>query len=138
MPLENKNLRDVLRKVLDNASKDGFLTPEEAGFTNTIFKKLDDEIVRKTKTLHQLEGEIQQLKLTKRLIIDMIKDSIAAKQRAKAREETMDRLRDGKAARETVVVEQEIVKEETPKTTTKKTTTKKTTPKKRTAKKDDK
>jgi hypothetical protein len=130
MPLEDKNLRDALRQVLDNASKEGFLTPEEAGFTNTIFKKLDSEIVRKTKTLHQLQGEIQQLKLTKRLIIDMIKDSIAAKQRAKAREETMDRLRSGKAARETTVVEEEveIVEEKAP-SSAKRKRTKKTTKK---------
>jgi hypothetical protein len=123
--LEDRNLRDALRQVLHNASEEGYLTPEESKFTNKIFKKIDGEIERKTKTLHQLEGEIHQLRLTKRLIIDMIRDSVAAQERARARDETAERLRSGRAARETVVIEEPIVEEKAPKKARRKRTTKK-------------
>ena len=116
MLLEDKNVRNALRQVLDSAAKEGYLSQDEVTFTDNLFKKIDVEITRKTKSFHQLEGEIQQLHLTKKLIIDMIKEAIAAKERAKAREETADRIRSGKAARETFVIEEQIVeKEEKPK-----------------------
>ena len=76
---------------------------------------MDKEIERKTIDKLRLEGEIQQLRLTKRLIVDLIKDSISAHERATAREETTARIRSGKAARETAVIEEQIVDEEKPK-----------------------
>jgi len=110
--LDDKVLRDTLRQVLDSASKAGYLTDAEAGFTNKLFKKIDSEIERKVTDKNRLEGQIHQLKLTKSLIINMVKDSVAAAERAKAREETAERIRSGKAAREVVVIEEQIVEEE--------------------------
>ena len=110
--MEDAQIREALRNVLDKAHNEGYLVIEEVNLINKFLKKLDKEIDRKTTDKLRLEGEIQQLRLTKRLIIDMVKDSVAAAERAKAREETVDRIRSGKSARETVVIEEQIVEEE--------------------------
>jgi len=110
--MEDAQIRDALRNVLDQAHNEGYLVIEEVNLINKFLKKLDKEIDRKTNDKLRLEGEIQQLRLTKRLIIDMVKDSVAAAERAKAREETVQRIRSGKAARETVVIEEQLVEEE--------------------------
>ena len=107
MLLEDAAMRDALRKVLDRAVNEGHLISEEVGIVNNLFERFDKEITRKTKELTRLEGEIRQLKLTKRLVIDMIKDTIAASERATAREETFQRMKEGKAAREAIVIEEE-------------------------------
>lgn len=107
--MDDKQLRDALRSVLDQAHNEGHLVIEEVNFVNRFIKKIDKEVERKTVDKLRLEGEIQQLRLTKRLIVDLIKDSVAAHERAKAREETMDRIRSGKAARETSVIEEQLI-----------------------------
>ena len=127
--LEDKNIRSALRTVLDSAADQGFLSAEQGAFTEMLFDRIDREIEQKTKEHIRLDGQIKQLTLTKQLVINMIKDSIKAAERAKAREETYARMKEGKAARETVVVEED---KPAKKTTTKKTTTKKSTAKKST------
>jgi ADP-ribose pyrophosphatase YjhB (NUDIX family) len=112
MLLEDAAMRDALRKILDRAVNEGHLISEEVGIVNNLFEKFDKEIARKTKELTRLEGEIHQLKLTKRLVIDMIKDTIKASERAQAREETFQRMKEGKAAREAIFVEEEEKPEE--------------------------
>jgi hypothetical protein len=107
MLLEDAAMRDALRKVLDRAVNEGHLISEEVGIVNNLFERFDKEITRKTKDLTRLEGEIRQLKLTKRLVIDMIKDTIKASERATAREETFQRMKEGKAAREAIFIEDE-------------------------------
>ena len=108
MLLEDAAMRDALRKVLDRAVNEGHLISEEVGIVNNLFERFDKEITRKTKELTRLEGELHQLKLTKRLVIDMIKDTVAASERAQAREETFQRMKEGKAAREAIFVEEEV------------------------------
>ena len=83
--MDDKQLRDALRSVLDQAHKEGHLVVEEVNFVNRFIKKIDKEIERKTVDKLRLEGEIQQLRLTKRLIVDLIKDSVSAHERAKAK-----------------------------------------------------
>ncbi len=112
MLLEDAAMRDALRKILDRAVNEGHLISEEVGIVDNLFEKFDKEIARKTKELTRLEGEIHQLKLTKRLVIDMIKDTIKASERAQAREETFQRMKEGKAAREAIFVEEEEKPEE--------------------------
>lgn len=123
--LDDKVLRDTLRQVIDNASKAGYLGDAEAGFVKKLFKKLDSEIDRKITAKNRIEGEIHQLKLTKALVINLIKDSVSAAERAKARDETAARLRDGRAARETAIIEEQIVEDAPPKAKRKRTTKKK-------------
>ncbi len=107
MLLEDAAMRDALRKVLDRAVNEGHLISEEVGIVNNLFERFDKEITRKTKELTRLEGELHQLKLTKRLVIDMIKDTVSASERAQAREETFQRMKEGKASREAIFVEEE-------------------------------
>ena len=107
MLLEDAALRDALRQVLDRAVNEGHLVQEEIGLVQNLFERLDKEIERKLNEKLRLEGELKQLKLTKRLVVDMIKDTISASERAQAREETFSRMKEGKAAREAIVVEKE-------------------------------
>ena len=123
--MDDKQLRDALRTILDQAHNEGHLVIEEVNFVNRFVKKIDKEIERKTIDKLRLEGELQQLRLTKRLIVDLIKDSVSAHERAQARDETIDRIRSGKAARETTVIEEQIVDEEKPKTAKRKRVSKK-------------
>ena len=107
MLLEDAALRDALRQVLDRAVNEGHLVQEEIGLVQNLFERLDKEIERKLNEKLRLEGELKQLKLTKRLVVDMIKDTISASERAQAREETFSRMKEGKAAREAIVIEKE-------------------------------
>jgi len=123
--MDDKQLRDALRTILDQAHNEGHLVIEEVNFVNRFVKKIDKEIERKTIDKLRLEGELQQLRLTKRLIVDLIKDSVAATERAKVREETMAKLRSGESAREAAIVEKKIVDKEESKPTKRKRTKKK-------------
>jgi hypothetical protein len=114
--MDDTQLREALRNILDQAHNEGHLVIEEVNFVNRFVKKIDKEIERKTIDRLRLEGEIQQLRLTKRLIVDLIKDSVAATERAKVREETMTKLRSGENAREKAVIEEKIVDEKKPET----------------------
>ena len=125
MLLEDAAMRDALRKVLDRAVNEGHLISEEVGIVNNLFERFDKEITRKTKELTRLEGELHQLKLTKRLVIDMIKDTVAASERAQAREETFQRMKEGKASREAIFVEEEEKPKEEEKPSAKRKRTKK-------------
>ncbi|MCK4977285.1 MAG: hypothetical protein KAS36_10185, partial [Anaerolineales bacterium] len=115
----------ALRKVLDRAVNEGHLISEEVGIVNNLFERFDKEITRKTKELTRLEGELHQLKLTKRLVIDMIKDTVSASERAQAREETFQRMKEGKASREAIFVEEEEKPKEEEKPSAKRKRTKK-------------
>jgi len=112
--MDDTQLREALRTILDQAHNEGHLVIEEVNFVNKFVKKIDKEIERKTIDRLRLEGELQQLRLTKRLIVDLIKDSVAATERAKVREETMTKLRSGESAREKAIIEKQIVDEEKP------------------------
>lgn len=112
--MDDIQLREALRNILDQAHNEGHLVIEEVNFVNKFVKKIDKEIERKTIDRLRLEGELQQLRLTKRLIVDLIKDSVAATERAKVREETMTKLRSGEGAREKAIIEEQIVDEEKP------------------------
>jgi len=114
--MDDKQLRDALRTILDQAHNEGHLVIEEVNFVNKFVKKIDKEVERKTIDRLRLEGELQQLRLTKRLIVDLIKDSVAATERAKVREENRAKLRSGESAREAAIIEEKIVDEKKPKT----------------------
>jgi len=112
--MDDKQLRDALRTILDQAHNEGHLVIEEVNFVNKFVKKIDKEVERKTIDRLRLEGELQQLRLTKRLIVDLIKDSVAATERAKVREENRAKLRSGESAREAAIIEEKIVDKEKP------------------------
>ena len=114
--MDDTQLRDALRTILDQAHNEGHLVIEEVNFVNKFVKKIDKEVERKTIDRLRLEGELQQLRLTKRLIVDLIKDSVAATERAKVREENRAKLRSGESAREAAIIEEKIVDEKKPKT----------------------
>lgn len=98
MAVEERVDRNVLRSIVMKAEDEKVLTKEEAGFIITLVEKFRSEIERKTKQLYVLQGEIAQLKINEKLIIQLIENIIAANERAKARRKTMKKLKEAKEA----------------------------------------
>lgn len=85
--------RNILRNVVMKAEDDEVITQEEAGFVITLTEKFRSEIEKKIKQIHVLQGEINQLRSNENTIISLINNMIAAQERNKARNETIERIR---------------------------------------------
>lgn len=97
MVVEDRAERNILRNIVMKAEDEKILSKEEVGFIITLVEKFRLEVERKTKQLYVLQGEIAQLKLNERLIIQLVENIIAADERAKARRDTMKKLKSSKS-----------------------------------------
>lgn len=95
--LENRTERNKLRSVVMNAEEREIMTKEEAGFVVSLVERFRNDIEKKIKQLHVLQGEISQLKTNEMIIVELIENMVSAAERDIARQETMNKLR---AARE--------------------------------------
>lgn len=95
--LENREDRNKLRRIVTNAEDREIITKEEAGFVVSLVEKFRNDIEKKIKQLHVLQGEISQLKANEAIIVDLIENMVAAAERDIARQEAIAAL---KAARE--------------------------------------
>lgn len=107
MVVEDRTERNLLRHIVMKAEDEEILSKEEVGFIITLVEKFRAEVERKTKQLYVLQGEIAQLKLNERLIIQLVENIIAADERAKSRRETMERLKGLKENESNDVVEEQ-------------------------------
>ena len=107
--LEDRSERNALRKVVNKAEEKKVLSKEEIGFVITLVERFRAEIDKKTKQLYMLQGEIAQLKLNERIIIQLIDNILGAAKRDEARQRTMDIL---KGEREEDKEETEVESEE--------------------------
>ena len=87
------------------------ISKEEAGFIVSLVDRFRNDIEKKIKQHHILQGEIAQLKINEQIIIDLIQNMVAAAERDIARQETMRKL---KEAREVQEERREVLKEATP------------------------
>lgn len=99
MVLEDRANRNLLRNVVMKAEGEKVLSKEEGGFVITLAKKFRLEVEKKTKQLYVLQGEIAQLKLNEKLIIQLVDNVISADKRAKDREKTMENLKSSKESK---------------------------------------
>jgi len=95
--LEDRAERNKLRSVIFNAEDRETISKEEAGFIVALVERFRNEIERKVKQMHIIQGEINQLKMNEKVIMGLIENMVAAAERDIARQETMDKL---KGARE--------------------------------------
>ena len=95
--LPRREERNKLRHVIMNAEDKKLMSREEAGFVVTLFERFRNEIEKKTKQLHVLQGEISQLQSNEQIIVNVVESMIAAAERDMARQEVSKKL---KAARE--------------------------------------
>lgn len=94
--LESKSDRNRLRSIVVKATSDKVITKEEAGFIVTLTERFRNDIERKVKELHILQGEIAQLKTNEKIMIDVVQSLIKAAERDRARQETAAKLREAK------------------------------------------
>lgn len=86
-------ISDELRAAFSNAEEKEVVSKEEIGFIVTLVERFRMDIERKTRQLHTLGGEIAQLKINEKIIIDTLNNLISAAEREKAREEAAAKLR---------------------------------------------
>ena len=94
MDLENRVDRNKIRGAIHTARQDNILGKAEAGFIITLVDRFRSDIEKKIKILHQLQGEINQLKNNEKIIINLIEGIVAAAERDQARQETFDKIRE--------------------------------------------
>ena len=92
--LESREERSKLRHIITSAEQKSVITKEEAGFIVVLVERFRTDIEKKIETLNVLRGEISQLKINEKIILDLINNMIAAAERDTARQETMDRLKE--------------------------------------------
>jgi hypothetical protein len=94
--MENVNDRDErnrLRQVMMKAEDEKLMTQSEAGFVVTLVERFRQEIEKKQRILHTLQGELSQLRANEKIIVDLVDNIIRAAERDKARQETMARIK---------------------------------------------
>lgn len=96
--LEDRQAKNDLRSVMDDAQERGILKPEEFGFVQSLIKRFKTDITKKEKLVQVTLGEINQLKTNLQVIVEMVNNLIAAEERAEARRETARKLREDRTA----------------------------------------
>lgn len=96
MDLDNRVNRNKIRVAIQKAQRDDLLSQSEAGFIITLVERFRGDIEKKVKLLHQLQGEINQLKNNEKIIINLIENIVAASERDKARQETFNKIREAR------------------------------------------
>lgn len=109
--LSDRTERNRLRQVVLSAEDRELITKEEVGFVVALAERFRNDIEKKVKQLHVLQGEIAQLKVNEQIIVEIIENMVAAAERDLARQETMNKL---KAAREVQEERREALKDKTP------------------------
>lgn len=94
--LEDRTARNTLRQVMTKAEASSIFSKEEIGFIITLVERFRADIEKKTKQLYVAQGEVAQLKLNERIIIQLIENMLAATERSIARQKTMDDIRNRK------------------------------------------
>lgn len=98
--MANKAERNKFRNVVMKAEDKKIITKEEAGFIVMLVDRFRRDIEQKVKQFHVLQGEISQLRVNEKIIVDLVENMVAAAERDIARRATMDRIR-GKDSEET-------------------------------------
>ena len=98
--LQDRAERNKLRSVIMKATDKKVIGKEEAGFVVTLVERFREDIEKKVRQLHIIQGEIAQLKTNEQVIMNIIEHLMAAAERDKARQETLVKLKDAKKVRE--------------------------------------
>jgi hypothetical protein len=94
--LQDRAERNKLRQVIVKAEDKGVLGKEEVGFVVALLDRFRQDIDAKVKQVHIIQGEINQLRLNEKTIINLIENMVAAAERDLARQETMKQLKEAR------------------------------------------
>jgi hypothetical protein len=92
--LQDRAERNKLRQVINTAEDKGVLGKDEVGFVITLLDRFRQDIDVKVKQVHMIQGEINQLRLNEKTIINLIENMVASAERDLARQETAKKLRE--------------------------------------------
>jgi hypothetical protein len=95
--LEERKEKNKLRHIILDAEKRDVITKQEVGFIVTLVERFRNDIESKSRKLSSLQGEISQLRINEKIIMDLVGNMVSAAERDVARQETMAKL---KGARE--------------------------------------
>ena len=84
---------DRLRELLFKAEDEGVITKEEISFVVTLVERFRRDIDIKMEQILRLTGEVTQLKANEKIIADMVENLMKAAERDKARQETIEKLK---------------------------------------------
>lgn len=91
--MDNREDANRVRGIIDKAQDDELITTDEVGFISILANRFRSDIEKKTQQLHVLSGEIAQLRANERIIIDVVENIVSASERDKARQETLDNIK---------------------------------------------
>jgi len=94
--LDGRAERNKLRKTVMKAEQEDLVTKEEVGFIVTLTQRFRADIEKKVKQLHQLQGEIAQLKNNEAIIVGLIDNLVKAAERDRARIELEAKLKESR------------------------------------------
>jgi len=94
--LEDRDRRNKLRSVVQTALRQKLVSKQEMGFVVSLTEKFRSEIEKKVRQAHMIQGEIAQLQNNEQIIIQLVENMIGAAARDKARQETLEKLKEGR------------------------------------------
>lgn len=94
--LDGQESRNKLRSIVNKAQSNNVIQPDEGNFVITLVDRFRADIEKKIKQLNILQGEISQLKINERIIIELIENLIAAAERDEARKATEAKLKEAR------------------------------------------
>lgn len=109
--LKDRAERNKFRGVIINAEDRKIITKEEVGFVVSLVERFRNDIEKKIKHLHLLQGEVAQLRANEQIIMELIENMVSAAERDVARQETMKKL---KADREVQAERREALRDKAP------------------------
>ncbi len=113
--LEERKERNRLRHTIIDAEQRNVISKQEVGFIVTLVERFRDDIEKKTSKLQSLQGEINQLRVNEKVIMDLVNNMISAAERDVARQETMAKLKGARVEEARFKKEQaELEKAKTP------------------------
>ena len=92
----NREEANRVRGIIDKAQEKELITTDEVGFISILVNRFRADIERKTQQLHILSGELAQLRANEKIIVDVVENIIAASERDKARQETLENIKNAK------------------------------------------
>ena len=92
--LQDRKERNKLRNAVVKAEDDKVITKEEAGFIIMLTDRFRADVEKKLKQLTMLQGEIAQLQLNEKIIVELIENMVKAAERDLARQETMRKIKE--------------------------------------------
>lgn len=106
--IDSREDRNKLRSIVMKAEQNKAIGKEEAGFIYVLVDRFRQDIEKKIRQMHILQGELAQLKNNEQIIMTVLENIISAAERDKARQETLAKMR---GYRDMSIIEDNVTEE---------------------------